>query len=88
MRCTTTMTNASRITYVLSRCRRLVVQRSVLCLLPGPADGLDQVGFRDLLPAREVARSDLRVDLNARVRGQEVFYQGFRVESLMGYITT
>ena len=44
----------------------------VLGLLPGPAHSLDQVGFCDLLAAREVASGDLRVDLDGRVGRQEV----------------
>lgn len=47
----------------------------VLGLLPGPADGLDQVRFGDLLAAREVPRSNLCVDLDARVGREEVLYR-------------
>lgn len=37
----------------------------MLRLLPGPPDGLDEISLCDLFAAREVARSDLRVDFDA-----------------------
>ena len=44
----------------------------MLRLLPSASDRLEQIRLRDLLSAREVPRSNLRVDLHARVRRDEV----------------
>ena len=44
----------------------------MLGLLPGTANGLNKVRLRDLFSAREIARGDLGVDLDARIGGQEV----------------
>lgn len=44
----------------------------MISLLPGPADGLDQIRLSDLLPAAEVTRSDLCVDLDTRVGRDEM----------------
>ena len=43
-------------------------------LLPSPSNRLHKIRLRDLLPAREVARSDLGVDLDARVGWDEVLW--------------
>lgn len=44
----------------------------MICLLPCPADRLDQVSFSELLAACEVPSGDLGVDLDAGVRWQKV----------------
>jgi len=41
------------------------ISDSMLRLLPGPPDGLDEISLCDLFAAREVARSDLRVNFDA-----------------------
>ena len=46
---------------------------SMVGLLPRPANRLRQVRLSDLLPARKVSRSDLRIDLDARVGWEQVF---------------
>lgn len=43
----------------------------MLRFLPSPAHSLGQIGLCDLLPARKVARGDLGVNLDARVRRDE-----------------
>lgn len=44
----------------------------MLRLLPSTPNSLEKICLGDLLPAREVARSDLRVNLDARVWWNEV----------------
>ncbi len=46
----------------------------MLRLLPRPPDGLDEVFGRDRLSARKVPRGDFRVDLDARVHWDKVFW--------------
>lgn len=53
-------------TFILSHAR------SVLHLLPSPADGLHKIGLSELLPAREISSGDLRVNLDAGIHGDEV----------------
>lgn len=44
----------------------------MLRLLPGPSDGLEQICFCDLFPTREVPCGNLRVNLDARIRGNQM----------------
>lgn len=46
--------------------------RSMLGLLPSPANSLDEILLGDLLAAREIPSSDLGVDLHSGVRGNKV----------------
>jgi hypothetical protein len=36
----------------------------MLSFLPSPADGSEQIGIRDLLPAGKISRSNLGIDLD------------------------
>lgn len=44
----------------------------MISLLPSPSNSLSQILLNDLLPAGKVTRSDLRVDLDARVGWDQV----------------
>ena len=46
----------------------------MLGLLPSPTDSLHEVGLCDLFTAREVSSSNLRVDLYARIRWEEMVW--------------
>lgn len=48
------------------------VTRLMLRLFPGPSDGLEQICFCDLFPTREVPCGNLRVNLYARIRGNQM----------------
>ena len=46
----------------------------VLGLLPSPTNGLHEIGLCNLFTAREVSSSNLRVDLHARIRWEEMVW--------------
>ena len=48
--------------------------RSVLGLLPSSTDGLHEIGLCDLFTACKVSSSNLRIDLHAGVRWEEMVW--------------